>query len=144
MGTIVVGFDRSEQSLNALRWAAEEAALRKANLRVISAWDVPFDFDTTDRSVRPYDRVRQETTTAVEAAIEQVVSDPLLRESVEMIIEHGNPTPVLLAQSAEADMIVVGARGTGGFLGLILGSTTDKLTRHAKCPVVIVRSDEAK
>ena len=144
MGIIVVGFDRSEQSLEALRWAAEEAGLRKATLRVISAWEIPFDFESPDRSVRPYDRVRTDTSNAVTAAVEAVVTDPVLRESIEVIVEHGNPTPLLLTQSAEADMIVVGARGTGGFRGLILGSTTDKLTRHAKCPVVVVRSDESK
>jgi nucleotide-binding universal stress UspA family protein len=149
MGTIVVGFDRSEHSLDALRWAAAEAVLRNAHLRVITAWDVPFYFDSHDRSVRPQDQVyqdqvHQDTMTAVAEAVDQVVSDPAMFESIEMVVEHGSPTPLLLAQSVEADMVVVGARGTGGFLGLILGSTADKLTGHAKCPVVSVRSDEAK
>ena len=142
MGTIIVGFDRSEQSFEALRWAAREASLRKANLRVVTAWEVPFDYDSTDRSIRPYDRVRQDTVLAVAGAIERAVTDSTVRESVDVVIEHGSPTPILLTQSVDAEMVVVGARGTGGFRGLILGSTTDKLTRHAKCPVVVVRSPD--
>ena len=142
MGTIIVGFDRSEQSFEALRWAAHEASLRKANLRVVTAWEVPFDYDSTDRSVRPYDRVRQDTVLAVAGAIERAVTDSTVRESLDVVIEHGSPTPILLTQSVDAEMVVVGARGTGGFRGLILGSTTDKLIRHAKCPVVVVRSPD--
>ena len=55
------------------------------------------------------------------------------------VVVHGNTTPVLLAVSRLAGHLVVGSRGRGGFAGLVLGSTSDQLVRHASCPVTVVR-----
>jgi nucleotide-binding universal stress UspA family protein len=57
---------------------------------------------------------------------------------------EGGSTQVLLDQSADADLLVVGARGHGGFIGLVLGSVSDQCTRHAHIPVVVVPALEEK
>ena len=58
---------------------------------------------------------------------------------VRTAIEEGNPSEVLIEQSKEADLIVVGSRGHGGFAGMLLGSVSQHLATHAGCPVVIIR-----
>jgi len=139
MGTIVVGFDGSEQSLEALRWAAGQAKISGSRLRIVAGWDIPYNYGAADGKTRPYDRVRNETQQALSDAVDKEVTDPTVRSTVELVAEKGNPTKLLLAESDTAELIVLGARGSGGFRGLILGSTTDNLVKNARCPVVVVR-----
>ena len=54
-------------------------------------------------------------------------------------VEQGNPAEVLIKRSKEADLLVVGSRGHGGFSGMLLGSVSHHLVAHAECPVVVVR-----
>ena len=54
-------------------------------------------------------------------------------------VEKGNPAEVLIARSKEADLMVVGSRGHGGFKGMLLGSVSQHLVAHADCPVVVIR-----
>ena len=56
-----------------------------------------------------------------------------------LVVEPGNPAAVLVHESVGAELVVVGSRGHGGFLGLLLGSVSDALIRHAGCPVVVAR-----
>ena len=79
----------------------------------------------------PARRALEATTLAV------LGSSPAL--PVESELKQGHPRQVLVDSSADADLLVVGSRGLGGFAGMLLGSVSDHCARHAKCPVVIVR-----
>ena len=59
---------------------------------------------------------------------------------IEQVVREGQPTDVLVEESAEAEMLVLGSRGRGGFRELMLGSVSQQCAHHARCPVTIVRS----
>lgn len=133
-GVVVVGVDGSEGARRALRWAATEARLRGAALRVVHAWsylDQPED--TFDPAYGEDDARR-----LLEEAIATLGTDGEGLE-IERVTVCDLPTRGLLDAAAGADLIVVGARGLGGFEGLLLGSVSQQVANHAPCPVVIVR-----
>ncbi|HEX6987043.1 MAG TPA: universal stress protein, partial [Planctomycetaceae bacterium] len=117
MNTIVVGVDGSACSDAALRFAVEEAALRKAKLRIVSAWEVPTaaygaGFAPVDSQLFESFRLRAEAV--VEEAAEAVRSrEPQVE--LETRVEEGQPAAVLLESARDATLIVVGTRGLGGF-----------------------------
>jgi nucleotide-binding universal stress UspA family protein len=144
--TIVVGVDGSEGSVRALRWAVEEARLRDAQLRVIHAWYVPLILsapsDETFGIPPPagsLDEVRtalaREAGKVLAASLQGTGSDE--GQVVGEVIE-GKPARVLTEAAAEADLLVVGSRGLGGFTGLLLGSVSQQCAHHARCPLVVV------
>lgn len=127
---IVVGIDGSESSRGALRWAAHEAAVRKAPLRVLHAVG----------SAEP------ELWTAARAMIADGVAEaraigPDLTVTGEVI--DGQPFTELCAAAQNAEMIVVANRGLGGFDGLLLGSVSCQIALHARCTVTIVHNAPA-
>ena len=139
--TIVVGIDGSEGGAAALEFAAEEAALRAARLRIVLAWQMPVTVPSIDFAP-PLDAA---TLDAFRVRAEQVAGDAL--EAVkkeqpslegEALAVQGQPADVLLEQSADAALIVVGRRGLGGFSSLLLGSVSQQVVQHADCPVVVV------
>ena len=139
--TIVVGVDGSEGGAAALEFAAREAALRNARLRIAAAWRVPVVGYGADFAP-PLDA---ETLDAFRARAQQVADDAFatvkkLQPSleVEALAEEGQPADVLLEQGADAELIVVGRRGLGGFKSLLLGSTSQQVVHYATCPVVVV------
>jgi len=141
MEKIVVGVDGSEGAEAALEFAAHEAALRAAGLRIVSAWEIPagaygggfappLDAETLDAF-----RIRAEQV-ADEAHATIKKLQPSLE--AETFTVQGQPAEVLLDQAADATMIVVGNRGLGGFKRLLLGSVSQQVVHHAACPVVVV------
>jgi nucleotide-binding universal stress UspA family protein len=143
MGTIVVGVDGSEGGRAALDFAAGEAALRGARLRIVSAWQVPVvtpharDLAAPPLDVATWDALRmraQEVADDALAAVKEL--HPSL--DAESLAIQGQPADALLDQSAEAALIVVGRRGLGGFRSLLLGSVSQQVVQHATCPVVVV------
>ncbi len=144
MEVIVVGVDGSDESREALRWALEEARLRGATVRAVSAWRDPYvvapgfgrpeDFE--------FDALRER---AVEALAE-VVADVVGTKSdvhVERVVAEGPAGSVLVQAAEDADLLVVGSRGHGGFVGLLLGSVSQQCVSHAPCPVLVVRGRRA-
>ncbi len=138
---IVVGIDGSEGGEAALEFAAAEAALRKVPLRIVLAWELPVSVygagftPPLEPQMLDVFRVRAEEV-AEEAAAAVKERDPSL--DVETVTTAGQPADVLLAQAADADMIVVGRRGLGGFKSLLLGSVSQQVVHYAACPVVVV------
>ncbi len=143
MGVIIVGVDGSPGSLEALRFAIEEARIRGDEVRAVIAWHVPaaaYDSGLIPVPVDPedYRKIAEETLARSLAEVEagDVTVTPLTRE--------GQAADVLVAESKDADLLVVGSRGLGGFKGLLLGSVSQQCAHHAACPVAIVRSGGAR
>lgn len=146
-GGVVVGDDGSECAALAVRWAAEEARLRKSVLHVVRAWSIASAPRPPSWKVG-YAPSLQEYEEAVLADLRKDVAAHLGDGDfedfqVEHHAVHGPSAQALLATSAGADLVVVGSRGRGGFAGLVLGSVTEQVVRHAGCPVVVIRSNWA-
>lgn len=143
MAEIVVGVDGSEHSLDALRWAAEEARLRDCTLKVVASFATPIMSTGYEVATPDPSDLAAASTTMLGAAIDTVSGSGLL-DGLDVVTEalEGHAGEQLIALSEHADLLVVGARGHGGFLGLLMGSVTTYVVNHSKCPVVVVRSAE--
>jgi nucleotide-binding universal stress UspA family protein len=140
MAGIIVGIDGSDHSRRALEWAVKEAAVRRAPLTVLvvqpaiagyagSAVAYPGDAERADQARK----TAQEETDQIVAQLDG--SGP---EAVTVQAAIGVPAAVLIEASRDADLIVVGSRGSGGFSQLVLGSVSTQVTHHAHCPVVVI------
>jgi nucleotide-binding universal stress UspA family protein len=140
VSTIVVGVDGSDGAREALRFALQEARLRAAGVRIVAARSAP-DAGNGGESVPPdrelVDRLGRDPRRTVERALE-AAGDFADDIQVETLIREGAPAPVLLEEAQDADLLVVGTRGLGGFRGLLLGSVSQQCAHHAPCPLVIV------
>jgi nucleotide-binding universal stress UspA family protein len=139
MGEIVVGVDGSDQSAAALRWALGEAAVKDQEVVALLAWDLftQFHVDGSRRFDPEYDAADAEAALAafVEAAAGTAASAPVTRRVVNDL-----PVPALLDASEGAALVVVGARGLGGFRGMLLGSVSQQVLHHARVPLAVVRT----
>jgi nucleotide-binding universal stress UspA family protein len=143
---IVVGVDGSEDSKYALRWAAQQAELTNAPLQAITAWHFPIDFGTAWQIPATYGRSHdfsgvdfsEEAKRTLDGTIEEVLGkDPRVSVTPELV--SGHPAQVLIDASQQAGLLVLGASGHGGFVGMLLGSVTQHCVSHSACPVVVVR-----
>jgi len=143
MGVIVVGVDQSAGASAALRFALEEARFRQATLRVIHAWQFGYIGATGLEGWLPAAGGNLEDFRAgAEAALEQTLKEVGADSegvTIERRVEQGSAATVLIEESQDADLLVVGSRGHGGFAQLLLGSVSQQCAQHAFCPVVIVR-----
>jgi nucleotide-binding universal stress UspA family protein len=142
-GGIVVGHDGSGRASTALKWAIDEARLRGLPLHVVRAWKLSTAIPETNV---PFGTVPSwdECATAIKAAIDRALGTvDTAGLTVHRHALHGSPATLLVEASQDADMVVVGERGQGGFAGLVIGSVAEQVVRHAKSTVVVVR-DEAK
>ena len=132
---IIVGVDGSASSREALSWAVHQAHLLETDVRAVIAWNRPAAsglYAVTDE-VDWGDDARQ----TLEAAVTQALGDDT--DDVTTSVVRGHPAQVLVDVSAEAELLVVGNRGRGGFAEALLGSVSEHVVRHAACPVVVVR-----
>jgi nucleotide-binding universal stress UspA family protein len=140
---VVVGADAhhldpgSNESVAALRWAYRLGGVEE--IRVLHAWTTyPQGWDITSTSAAPVG----DPEAAARRVVDQVISGAgLVPPDVRVVSEvvGGEPAAALLAAGDDADLIVVGTRGRGGFRGLLLGSTSSEVAAHARVPVAIVR-----
>ena len=139
-GKIVVGVDGSEGSLAALRWAWREARMRGSELEAVAAFDYPAFalLPGPEDPPVPHD-VWQATARMVRDLIDVVQAEDGGAVTCRSRVEQGPAARVLLDASDDADMLVVGARGLGGFHRLLLGSVSARCAERAACPVVVVR-----
>ncbi|HET9896245.1 MAG TPA: universal stress protein [Streptosporangiaceae bacterium] len=144
MPGIVVGVDDSAHAHRALDWAVREAAARQIPLKVMtviptmaSPWSGhPLAVPDAHQVIA---RARQETDEAIATSVSGCAdSRP---PSITLEVFTGFPSKALIDASRDADLVVVGSRGSGGFATLLLGSTSTQVSHHAFCPVVIVPSD---
>jgi nucleotide-binding universal stress UspA family protein len=138
--TIVVGTDGSDGSKTAVRWAAREAERRGALLRIVHAFDWEWHSARYSIGGEYLNEARQHADAVVANATDEARAvAPAIRIQADALI--GNAAPQLLEIAADADLLVVGNRGRGGFASLLLGSVSQRLALHAPCPVVVVRGD---
>jgi nucleotide-binding universal stress UspA family protein len=132
---IVVGLDGSERSVAALRRASVLAAALGAHIQLVAVWQYP----AIGSGGYPVDAELFESwarDSIVEAKSQVWGSAP--PASLTALVRNGSPARVLIEESRDADMLVVGSRGHGGFAGLMLGSVSMAVAEHAKCPVLVV------
>jgi nucleotide-binding universal stress UspA family protein len=139
---IVVGVDGSEGARDALRWALHEATIREARVRAVYAWGYPIltGFEGTVVALDPVD-LESTARAHLDAIVHATCSSTEEAATVEQVTPSGTPADALINESKAADLVVVGARGKGGFLGLRLGSVSSQVAHHAHCPVVITRHE---
>jgi nucleotide-binding universal stress UspA family protein len=142
--TIVVGVDGSETSRAALRWAVEEARLRNARVRAVHAWWIyPMLTDGLPTTDEP-ERLDDEATERVQAFVTETLGEQPDVEVTPVAVQGMQAAAALVEAARDADLLVVGSRGVGGFTGLLVGSVSDQCTHHAPCPIVIVRGARAE
>ena len=142
MPGILVGIDGSDNSRKALDWAVREAGLRGTSLTVLAVHQVATNYwtgapehyasDTPETEM-----VRQAAEDAVQKAVSQVGGPAPTSVTVRAV--SGVPARELVAASADADLVVVGSRGGGGFARIRLGSVSNQVASHADSPVVVIR-----
>jgi nucleotide-binding universal stress UspA family protein len=141
MATIVVGVDGSGGAQEALRVAVQEARLRGAGLRAVTAWHMPaMAYGAGGVAFSPgidQGDFKDSASAALETAL-AALGGQAHGVQVERIVRMGQPALVLLEEARGADLLVVGSRGHGGFAGLLLGSVSHQCALHAACPIVIV------
>ncbi|WP_432120125.1 universal stress protein [Streptomyces sp. bgisy032] len=141
-GRVVVGVDGSASGLAAVEVAAHEARLRGAELRVVHAFLWPAMHPPPGSS--PLGPPAGGVRSAVERLVAEAVGRAGSAEpevTVSTAVVPGEPLTVLEVQSRAAELVVVGSRGTGGFTGLLVGSTAVHLAAHGRCPVLVAREE---
>ncbi|WP_110204973.1 universal stress protein [Nocardioides daejeonensis] len=144
-GGVVVGDDGSKGAAGAILFARDEAERRGTALHVVRAW-------TITSAVRPEGLPINVTATLLE--LEQATLEAQSRRVAELLGDapgvevsvhavHSPSAQALIAASETADVVVVGARGKGGFAGLVLGSVAEQVVAHAHSPVIVTRSRAA-
>jgi nucleotide-binding universal stress UspA family protein len=136
---IVVGVDGSPLARSALEFAIEEAQLRKASLHVTYAYTVMASGVTGSTGHDYYEQVESDAR----QFMQDLKSSSPSTEGLEVVwlAVPGNPSEALIEASKEAVLLVVGSRGVGGFLGLVMGSVSTQCVQHSHCPVLVVRED---
>jgi nucleotide-binding universal stress UspA family protein len=141
VASIVVGVDASEHARRAVTWALAEARIRAADVELCHA------IDEAELPVWPAPAAvpsRHELETAGWALLDRLLSDvDTAGVAVTTRIGWGSAARALCAAGRDADLLVVGARGMGGFRGLLVGSVSQQVVAHASCPVVIVVPERA-
>lgn len=145
MSGITVGIDGSPNSHRALNWAVQEAAARHSGLTVLTVHPVIASYVTGNPVTVPadqglQDKERQAAEDATEKAL--TAAGPARPASVQVRAVSGFPAEELIGASQDSDLMVIGARGGGGFHRLTLGSVSDQVVHHAVCPVVVVPGAE--
>jgi nucleotide-binding universal stress UspA family protein len=144
MPGIIVGVDGSEISRRALDWAVREAGLRGAALTVLAVHQVATNYWTG--APEHYSEADQPVTEAMRKAAEEAAQKAVTDAgapapaSVTVRAVSGIPAQELVSASSDADLVVVGSRGGGGFSKILLGSVTNQVVTHAASPVVVIRA----
>lgn len=139
-GRIVVGVDGSPPSLRALEWALDQAEATGATVEAVHAWEVPVNYGAPV-AVLPGRALSEEAEQELDRTINRATGGkpPV---AVEQRVVEGHAATALINRAREADLLVVGSRGHGGFVGALIGSVSQHCINHAPCPVVVVREND--
>lgn len=136
MARIVVGVDGSPASVHALQQAVDLASALSAEVVAVHTWQVTYG--ATELSMMPSIPVPELQEGAERALATVIGSVDAHGVAIDPVVVEGDPASTLLDAAQGADMLVVGSRGHGGFVGLLLGSVSHKVIQHAPCPVLVV------
>ena len=141
MAGVVVGIDGSDNAHRALDWALKDAAALHAPLTVLTVHEVAVSAWTGNPIILPPDQDELEKT---RRRVEEIVAKAATQAgepeppSITVRAEIGLAARVLIEASRDADLLVVGSRGSGGFARALLGSVSQQVVQHSECPVVVV------
>lgn len=135
---IVVGVDGSPSSLLALQWAARLVPTVASSITAVAAWQVPFTY--YEFPISGWDPKSVAQTILSTALNEAFDGEPPPFITAET--RQGPAAGVLIDESRNAEMLIVGSRGHGGFVGLLLGSVSSAVAEHAACPVLIAHGQD--
>jgi nucleotide-binding universal stress UspA family protein len=146
---VVVGVDGSPGSIAALDWAIQEAGLRGIGVHVVMAWQRQRAYGSANMFGRAMDPTFDTEESLASAAAEEAVhlaEETRKERDVPMTwaTVEGHPATALLAVVEDADILVVGSRGHGGFVSALLGSVSQYVVSHARCPVVVIPGVERR
>jgi nucleotide-binding universal stress UspA family protein len=133
--TIIVGVDGSPVSAQALGWAIAEGELRREAVCAVYAWNPAPEADT---------RAMVELQTAADRRLAGAVEKLDASETVERRALQGSAAEILVELSRDADLLVIGSHGKSDLDGVLLGSVSEACTRHAVCPLVVIRDRDAR
>jgi nucleotide-binding universal stress UspA family protein len=145
MSGIIAGIDGSAHSSLVLEWALREAALRTAAVTVITVDNLPANPWTGNPTLLAGETAELERIGKIAEELTQKVASQLgdpRPPSVTVRAAAGYPAKELIDASQDADLVVVGSRGAGGFARLLLGSVSSQVVQHAHCPVVVVPGEK--
>ena len=140
MKRIVVGIDGSAPSQRALRWTVAEARAHDAAVDAVHVWQGHYYYASVSPlssalSVVSPEVLRQSALRVLDEVVDGVDTSGV---RLERILVEGTAARELLDRAKDADLLVVGTHGRGGFAGMLLGSVSQHVTHHAPCPVVLV------
>lgn len=139
-GPVVVGMDESDGARRALDWSVTEAARLGTSLQVVHGWETVLSTPDGPPVFTPQDdpTVATDLRLWYQDLAEKAVARAGATVPVEAVIAGPAPSEALVEASADAALLVVGSRGRGGFLGLLLGSVSQQVLHHSACPVVVI------
>ena len=140
MKHIVVGVDGSPGSIGALSWALSLAADTGAELEAVTAWELSYSWidGYSPDILRWAEEAQRTATTRLDQAVTAASASTGASVAVTRTVVEGAPAQVLIDMAKDADLLVVGSRGRGGFAGLLLGSVSQQCVHHARVPVAVV------
>lgn len=133
---VTVGIDGSEGAAGALEWASAESVLRHAELRVVHSWHTPYGATSFSMTADMYELLESSAQQVLDDACDQLTA--IVGGPVERVLDDRPAVDALLHAAGTSDLLVVGSRGRGGFVGMLLGSVSSVLSHHCPCPLVIV------
>jgi nucleotide-binding universal stress UspA family protein len=143
-GGVLVAHDGSAQAEAAVRTAVRYAAALGKPVTVVRAWNVstaPRPSSAGPGYMPPFEDFEAATLAALEENLAPIRSEHP-EVTIRAAVVHGSPAEKLIDASGRADLIVLGSRGHGGFAGLLLGSVSEQVVRHAKCPVLVDKMEK--
>jgi nucleotide-binding universal stress UspA family protein len=147
-GRIVVGVDGSQGSRAALEWSIREARVRSCRMHILVVWQYPHATSASawGLGMDPSPDIREAVSTATAEAANRLGLTASSQSGVATTWEaiEGFPARVLITASEDAELLVVGSRGHGAFVGALLGSVSHQVVAHARCPVVVVPTPRAE
>ena len=136
---IVAGIDASPTAKEALRAALYEATLRGTRLRAVHAWSRVAPVAMTGPGyVGAFDirAVQHEAESTLRTIVRTVAGDRAAQ--IEQVLAEGPAGEAIIEHARDAELIVVGSRGLGAFSGMVLGSVSQYVLHHARCPVLVI------